>query len=131
MPLHIPIQAGDDVPIYRQLVKQVEAAVITGRVKAGELLPSQRELAQSLVIAPLTVKRAYDVLEAAGFLRMERGRGTFACVPPKVSKDAADGEIREALHRVLELAWQHQISFARVQEMLESEERDYQREIES
>ncbi len=131
MPLHIHIQPGDDIPIYRQLVKQVEAAVITGRVTPGERLPSQRELAQELVIAPLTVKRAYDELEASGFLRMERGRGTFACAPPQLTPDAASDEIRQALRRVLELAWQHQVDLEQIQQMLLDTERDYRKEIQS
>jgi GntR family transcriptional regulator len=131
MPLHIHIQPGDDVPIYRQLVKQVEAAVITGRVKPEERLPSQRELAQELVIAPLTVKRAYDELEASGFLRMERGRGTFACAPPQLNQDAASDEIRQALRRVLELAWQYQVDLDQIQQMLMDTERDYRKEIKS
>lgn len=131
MPLLIHIQPGDDVPIYRQLVKQVEAAVITGRVTPGERLPSQRELAQELVIAPLTVKRAYDELETSGFLRMERGRGTFACAPPHLNQDAADSEIRQTLRRVLELAWQHQVDLEQIQQMLVDTEREYRKEIQS
>ncbi len=131
MPLHIHIQAGDDIPIYRQLVKQVEAAVITGRITPGERLPSQRELAQELVIAPLTVKRAYDELEASGFLRMERGRGTFACAPPQLSQDDASEEIRQALRRVVELAWHHQVDLKQIQQMLMETEHTYRKEIQS
>jgi GntR family transcriptional regulator len=131
MTLHIHIQAGDDIPIYRQLVKQVEAAVIAGRVTPGERLPSQRELAQELVIAPLTVKRAYDELETKGYLRMERGRGTFACAPPKVSAEVRTKEIKQAMRRVVELAWQHQVSFEEVSQMLTEADREYRTELSS
>jgi GntR family transcriptional regulator len=130
MPFHLHIQPGEDVPIYRQLVRQVEVAVITGRVVPGERLPSQRELAQQLVIAPLTVKRAYDELEANGFLEMQRGRGTFACKPPRKHSAIADAELKSALRRVLELAWQNQIPLAQVIETLTAEESEYRRELE-
>jgi GntR family transcriptional regulator len=130
MPIHIHIQPGEDVPIYRQLVRQVEVAVITGRVSPGERLPSQRELAQELVIAPLTVKRAYDELEASGFLKMERGRGTFACAPPQKHSDLADAEFKSAMRRVLELAWQNQIPLSEVLETITKEESAYRVELE-
>jgi GntR family transcriptional regulator len=123
MPLTLHIQPGDDVPIYRQLVRQIEAAVITGRVQPDERLPSQRELALELVIAPLTVKRAYDELESAGFLRMERGRGTFACKPPVLPSKAAEVQLQSAARRLLELAWQHDIPLSKVFEILTSEEK--------
>jgi GntR family transcriptional regulator len=131
MPLHLHIQPGEDVPIYRQLVRQVEVAVITGRVTPGERLPSQRELAQELVIAPLTVKRAYDELEAGGYLRMERGRGTFACAAPQKCSELADAELKSALRRVLELAWENEIPIAEILESLSKEERNYRTELEN
>jgi len=129
MSVNLHITPGDDIPIYRQLVRQVEAAVIAGRLYPGERLPSQRELAQELVIAPLTVKRAYDELEAFGFLRMERGRGTFACAPPIVSSDIADAELKSAIRKILELAWQHKISFHRLRVMLKEEKQKYRMEL--
>jgi DNA-binding transcriptional regulator YhcF (GntR family) len=131
MPLHLHIQSGEDIPIYRQLVRQVEVAVITGRVSPGERLPSQRELAQELVIAPLTVKRSYDELEANGYLKMERGRGTFACAPPQKHSELADAELKSAMRRVLELAWQNQIPLAEILKNLTAEESTYREELES
>lgn len=71
------ITAGHELPIYRQLMRQVTDAIAGGRLRPGDKLTSQRELAQQLVIAPLTVKKAYDELEREGLIRTERGRGTF------------------------------------------------------
>ena len=71
------ITAGSELPIYRQLMRQIVDAIAGGRLRAGDKLTSQRELAQQLVIAPLTVKKAYDELEREGLIRTERGRGTF------------------------------------------------------
>jgi GntR family transcriptional regulator len=76
-PLHFTIAPGDDAPIYRQLVRQVREAIAAGRLAAGDRLQSHRELAQQLVISPLTVKKAYDELERAGLITTARGQGTF------------------------------------------------------
>ena len=71
------ITAGSELPIYRQLMRQITDAIAGGRLRPGDKLTSQRELAEQLVIAPLTVKKAYDELEREGLVRTERGRGTF------------------------------------------------------
>jgi GntR family transcriptional regulator len=71
------IRPGDEVPIYRQIVGQVLDALATGRLRPGDRMESHRELAARLVVAPLTVKKAYDELERDGYLETRRGRGTF------------------------------------------------------
>lgn len=92
-PLSFHVAPGDDAPIYRQVVRQVVEGVASGSLQPGERLPSLRELARSLVVAPLTVKKAYDVLEADGVIETRRGLGTF------VSADAAKST-RKAAERV-------------------------------
>jgi len=64
-------------PIYAQLVRQIRSAIIAREVLPGEKVPSHRELAQQLVINHLTVKRAFDELEASGLLITRRGLGTY------------------------------------------------------
>jgi GntR family transcriptional regulator len=76
-PIAFHVAPGDDAPIYRQVVRQVVEGVAYGSLQAGERLPSLRELAKSLVVAPLTVKKAYDVLGADGVVETRRGLGTF------------------------------------------------------
>lgn len=71
------INPSDGLPIYRQIVRQVKHAVASGRLAPGDQLPSLRDLASELVINHLTVKKAYEVLEAEGIIATERGRGTF------------------------------------------------------
>jgi DNA-binding transcriptional regulator YhcF (GntR family) len=60
-------------------MRQITDAIAVGRLKAGEKLPSHRDLSEQPVIAPRTVKKAYDELELAGFLETQRGGGTFVC----------------------------------------------------
>jgi GntR family transcriptional regulator len=71
------VNPADELPIYRQIMRQVLEAVAGGQLVPGDQLPSHRELAEQLVVAPLTVKKAYDELERAGHIRMARGQGSF------------------------------------------------------
>ena len=98
MQLHV--NPSDELPIYRQIVRQVTDAIAGGRLAAGERLPSHRDLAARLVIAPLTVKKAYDELEREGLIQTERGRGTF------VAAGAAEVDREEQMDRLGELVRQ-------------------------
>ncbi len=83
------IDPGDGLPIYRQIVEQVKAAIASGVLSVGDRLPSHRDLARDLVVAPLTIARAYDLLEREGFLVRERGRGAFVSAPTRKAASAA------------------------------------------
>ena len=74
-----------DIPIYRQLVDSVSAAVKKGELPAGYQLPTVQKLTEELGIARGTVKRAYDELERLGIVEKVQGRGTFICYQPSNS----------------------------------------------
>ncbi|HSZ54523.1 MAG TPA: GntR family transcriptional regulator [Tepidisphaeraceae bacterium] len=63
------------VPIYRQLVDQIAAQVAGGRLAAGAFLPSVRQVADHLEINPMTVSKAYSLLEKDGIVEHVRGQG--------------------------------------------------------
>ncbi|MFM7245245.1 MAG: GntR family transcriptional regulator [Planctomycetaceae bacterium] len=69
------VHASSGVPIYRQLVDQVEALVAGGRLRPGDLVPSVRQVAAALGVNPMTVSKAWSRLEADGVLVRDRGRG--------------------------------------------------------
>ncbi len=99
------INPGGELPIYRQIMHQITDAIAGGRIAAGAQLPSHRDLAEQLVIAPLTVKKAYDELERLGLIVTQRGRGTF--VTEKLpALDAGDRRerLRAAAQRLLSQA---------------------------
>jgi GntR family transcriptional regulator len=77
MPLEITIVTGSAVPIYRQMADQVCRAVATGRLIAGEQMPSVRALAEQLVLNPNTVARSYADLIREGVLEAQKGKGVF------------------------------------------------------
>ncbi len=69
------IVTGSPDPIYRQLSDQVRRFVAGGQLAAGDELPSVREVAQALAVNPMTVSKAYSLLEAEGVLARRRGLG--------------------------------------------------------
>lgn len=75
--MNIFISNSSDEPIYEQIVRQVKALIMTGKLSEGEVLPSMRTLAQQLRISVITTKRAYEELERDGFIESCTGRGSF------------------------------------------------------
>ncbi len=62
------------VPIYRQLLEQVRRMVASGQLQPGAALPSVRELAVAHAVNPMTISKAYTLLEAEGLLERNRGK---------------------------------------------------------
>lgn len=71
----LSILPGVPEPIYQQIAAQLRRLVMSGRLAAGEELPSVREVAGHHAINPMTVSRAYSQLEAEGVLERRRGKG--------------------------------------------------------
>ncbi len=84
MSLNININTGSSVPIYKQITEQVRMAVATGRVTVADQLPSVRALAETLVLNPNTVARAYADLAREGVIETRPGRGVFIIPKRKV-----------------------------------------------
>lgn len=68
---------ASEVPIYRQLVTQIVLAVLAGDLKAGERLPSTRELARRFSIHPNTVSAGYRELAREGWVEYKHGSGVY------------------------------------------------------
>ncbi len=64
-------------PIYGQISDQIKALIMSGELQAGEAIPSIRSMAKSLHISVLTVQKAYDKLQADGFIETTAGKGCF------------------------------------------------------
>ncbi|HLE89556.1 MAG TPA: GntR family transcriptional regulator [Anaerolineales bacterium] len=84
--LQIDFRSG--LPIYTQLVNQVQAQVVGGILKPGDQLPTVRALAEELRVNFNTVARAYRILDEARIISTQQGRGTYITdvPPPKVSE---------------------------------------------
>ena len=102
-PADFSVSPSSGVPIYRQLIDQVHAAVAGGRLAPGEPLPSVRALALALEVNPMTVSKAWSRLEAAGVLARERGRGMRLADTPE-GRRAPAAERRARLRPLVEQA---------------------------
>jgi DNA-binding transcriptional regulator YhcF (GntR family) len=85
----IVIDAASAVPPFEQVRVQVEAAITGGALATGERLPSVRQLAADLGLAPGTVARAYAALEVAGHVETRRGGGTRVAARGPGAEDAS------------------------------------------
>ena len=75
--MHIIINNSSMVPIYEQIIDQIKSAIIRGELQPDTVLPSVRSLSKELKISALTVKKAYDNLEAEGMTVTVHGKGTY------------------------------------------------------
>lgn len=107
---HIDPSSG--TPIYRQLVDQVRQAVASGVLRAGDRLPSVRDLAIELAINPNTVAKAYQELEREGIIETPRGRGSFIADRDHEAPEAERlRQFSEAADRLVADAYRLRIGF--------------------
>ena len=90
----ISLNYRDSRPIYEQIKDGLRKLIVTGALRTGEKLPSVRALATQLSINPNTIQRAYNELEAEGYIYSVPGKGSFAA-----GNDAAGARRREELLR--------------------------------
>ena len=62
------------IPIYRQILEQVRRKVASGQLKTGDEMPSVREVALTHAVNPMTISKAYSLLQAEGLLEHTRGK---------------------------------------------------------
>lgn len=75
--MRIIISNSSMEPIYEQIIGQIKAMIMDGRLQEETMLPSVRSLSKDLKISALTVKKAYDCLEEDGFIITVHGKGSF------------------------------------------------------
>ncbi|MCA9152569.1 MAG: GntR family transcriptional regulator [Planctomycetales bacterium] len=87
--IQFEIHPSSGVPIYLQIIQQVRAQMASGRLAAGQLLPSVRQMAATLEVNMMTISKAYSRLEADGLLERVRGTG-MRIRPQAVQGSVAD-----------------------------------------
>src|SRR3954451_19190930 len=99
----VSIDTRDRTPIYAQLDRGLRAAIVTGRLRPGEQLPTVRQLAVDLQVNANTVARVYAELERAGVLETRRGVGSFVSASPQEAHPPRERErrVRAFVTRVL------------------------------
>ncbi|MDR2247425.1 MAG: GntR family transcriptional regulator [Treponema sp.] len=106
--LNFSLGAANGVPIYRQIIQQIEYAILSGRMHPGDKLPTIRSLAVALKINPNTIAKAYGELEIRGILVTQVGSGTYVSDKAPSLGEAISAEeglnrkIREVLSRFVQ-----------------------------
>jgi len=89
-------------PMYKQVTDQIKDAIASGDLKANDRLPSVRELSEALNVSAITIKRAYQDLEAAGFILTRAGMGSFvAPVERGALRERKLAELQDELRRLV------------------------------
>ena len=73
--LQLNIAPSSGIPIYKQVYEQIERMILNGTLLPEVFLPSVRQLALRLEVNPMTISKAYGLLEERGYLSRQRGKG--------------------------------------------------------
>ena len=105
------ISNSSSVPIYEQIKTSIINQIMNEELKEDEAIPSIRNLAQDIKISVMTIKKAYDELEAEGYIISRQGKGTF--VAPKnteLVEDKAQKDIEEHISKIIDISKKFEIS---------------------
>ena len=104
-PFAFRLNIHSGVPVYRQLIDQVQAEVAARVLAAGDQLPTVRQVAVDLAINPNTVLRAYREMEIRGLLDSQQGTGTFiADRKVELSDDEHDRQLAQLVEEFVSRA---------------------------
>jgi GntR family transcriptional regulator len=97
------LDPANGTPIYRQIIQQIEYAILSERMRPGDRLPTIRSLAVELKTNPNTIAKAYGELEIRGVLATQVGSGTYISdKKPVVEDDSLNRKIREVAGRFMQ-----------------------------
>ena len=116
--MNIILSNSIGIPIFEQIENAIKEAIFSNELKEEDMLPSVRNLANDLKISFLTVKRAYDELEQAGFIKTVQGKGSF--IAPKnleLIKEEKLKEIQDYIEKVYNISKIANISEDEVKEL--------------
>jgi len=93
----LEIDHHSGVPIYRQVIEQVRRQIMAGQLSEGQRLDSVRELAGRLRVNPMTISKAYALLEVEGLAERRRGIGLFVARVRKSQKERTKARLLEEI----------------------------------
>jgi GntR family transcriptional regulator len=100
--MELYISNSGQEPIYAQITRQIKAKILNGELQQGDALPSIRLLAKELRISVITTKRAYEDLEADGFITTMPGRGSFVAPQnPALHREESLKQMEEHLQHAM------------------------------
>lgn len=115
----LDIDHRSGVPIYRQVIDQIRRQILAGQLVEAERLMSVRELAERLRVNPMTISKAYSLLELEGLVERRRGVGLFVNKIRKDQKSKARTKLlEENLRKAVVTAVQFGVPREKVNEMV-------------
>ena len=116
--LQIDFRSG--LPIYTQIVNQVQSQIASGIIKSGDQLPTVRALAEELRVNFNTIARAYRILDEARIISTQQGRGTYITEkpPPNVSEKLRRETLEALTHRYISEAARLKFSKSEIRQMV-------------
>src|SRR4030095_15298761 len=119
--LQIDFRSG--LPIYTQIVNQVQARVAGGVLKPGDQLPTVRALAEDLRVNFNTVARAYRILDEARIISTQQGRGTYITEipPPRITEKLRKESLQALTERFINEAVRLEFSRNEISEMVKQQ----------
>jgi len=119
--LQIDFRSG--LPIYIQIVNQVQAQVAGGVLKSGDQLPTVRALAEELRVNFNTVARAYRILDVARIISTQQGRGTYITEipPPRVTERLRKESLEALTQRYISEAMRLEFSKEEINEVIKNQ----------
>lgn len=120
--MFVRLNSVSPVPIYRQILDQIRYQIAGRALRAGDRLPSVRELAKQLAANQNTILKVYDQLAAEGLIERKRGDGTFVAKPgPTLKRSERKKRLRETLSLAAVQAHLFEIDRPDVHDLLDSE----------
>lgn len=117
--MNIIISNSSDIPLYEQVKEQIKNKIVSNELKAGELLPSIRNLAKGLRISVITTKNAYEELEKEGYVETIPGKGTYvANKNTEIIRDEQLQKIENLIDTAVSIAKISGISKKKIEDML-------------
>lgn len=117
--MEIVISNSSGKPIYEQITDQVKSQIMSGKLRAGDPLPSMRALAADLKISLITTKRAYNDLEAEGFIETVAGKGSYvAAQDPGLLREANLRLVEDSIRKAVDVAKRSDITEDELVEMV-------------
>jgi GntR family transcriptional regulator len=119
--LQIDFRSG--LPIYTQIVNEIQVQVVTGVLRPGDQLPTVRALAEELRVNFNTVARAYRLLDEARIISTQQGRGTYITEipPPNVTEKLRKESLEALTHRFISEAMRLDFTKVEINQMVDDQ----------
>lgn len=119
--MKIIISNQSELPIYAQIKEQIKEQILNGQIEEGTVLPSIRNLAKEVGVSVITTTRAYNDLEAEGFIATMQGKGSVVLPKNnKILKEQYLMRIEQGIETAVETAKRIGMTKAEVKEIIDS-----------